>query len=499
VIWDVPSEFPPSGDPNDTRAPYVPNNYDGRFHGPVTVRTALSNSYNIPAVKTLQFVGIYDNPKTGSTGFITFAQKMGITTLTRPDYGLSLTLGGGDVSLLELTSAYSVFANGGVRVPPVSITKIEDYTGQVVYEYKPPAGEQVVRPEHAFLISSILSDNNARSPMFGAHSVLALPFQAAAKTGTTNDYRDNWTLGYTPDLTVGVWVGNADYTPMVDTTGVTGAAPIWSEFMQAAIPMIPGAPTGFTRPSGIVDRLVCSVSGTEPSQWCSNQRTEMFAYDQLPPSKDNDFWKMVKIDTWTGLAASPACSDYTADKMTINISDPWARKWFKDTKEGQDWLQQNGFDPTSLVFPPDRACTSSDPRPTLVFANLSDGQTISASPIDIFLVVNAPNFNDYVLSYGVGEHPSSWKTLVPKNTTPHAQAEKVYNWDLSGIPAGKIMLRLTMHSKDDHSAQKQITLNINIPTPTPTITPTATVTPIPTMTLTPTETNTPTVTVTPTP
>src|SRR6266498_2437568 len=218
LIWDVPSEFPPSGDPNDTREPYRPVNYDGEFHGPVTVRTALSNSFNIPAVKTLNFVRIYDDPNTPQKdGMIAMAERLGITSFTRPDYGLSLTLGGGDVSLLELTSAYSVFANYGKRIPPVSILKIVDFQGKVIYQYQPPAGDQVIRAEHAFLISSIISDNDARSWMFGRNSVLNLPFQVAAKTGTTNDFRDNWTLGYTPDLVTGVWVGNADYTPMVNT------------------------------------------------------------------------------------------------------------------------------------------------------------------------------------------------------------------------------------------------------------------------------------------
>ena len=149
------------------RRPYEPVNYDGRFHGPVTVRTALANSYNIPAVKTLQFVGIYDDPNTpGQDGFLAMAHRLGITTLTRPDYGLSLTLGGGEVSLLELTGAFAILANNGGRVPPVAITRIEDHQGNVIYEYQPPAGEQVIRPEHAYLISSILSDNEARTPGF---------------------------------------------------------------------------------------------------------------------------------------------------------------------------------------------------------------------------------------------------------------------------------------------------------------------------------------------
>ncbi len=269
LLWDVHSEFPPSGDPNDPRAPYIPVNYDERYHGPVTLRSALANSYNIPAVKALQFVGIYDNPFTPvEDGMIAMARRLGITSFTRDDYGLSLSLGGGDVSLLELSGVYSVFANGGRRVPPVAILRIEDHLGNQVYKYEPPAGEQVIRSEHAFLITSILADNQARTPAFGPNSVLNLPFPAAAKTGTTNDYRDNWTLGYTPDIVIGTWVGNADYTPMQGTSGLTGAAPIWAAYMQTAIQQIAGgSPSPFIKPAGVVERVICTVSGAEPSQW----------------------------------------------------------------------------------------------------------------------------------------------------------------------------------------------------------------------------------------
>ncbi|NTV37522.1 MAG: hypothetical protein HGA53_11270, partial [Anaerolineaceae bacterium] len=389
VIWDVRSEFPPSGDPNDTRDPYIPVNYDGRFHGPVSARVALSNSYNIPAVKALDYVGLNDDPATPKEdGFLAFTRRMGITTLTRDDYGLSLTLGGGDVTLLELTGAYAIFANNGIRIPPIAITRIEDHTGKVVYEYQPPTGEQAIRPEHAYLISSILSDNDARAPMFGSNSVINLPFTVAAKTGTTNDFRDNWTLGFTPDLAVGVWVGNADYSPMVNTTGLTGAAPIWAEFMQYAIPLLPDAPSAFVRPAGIVDRVVCDVSGTEPSTACPGQHTEIFAYDQLPPTKENDLWQKVKIDTWTGLKASPACSEFVEEKTVMNVTDKWAKKWLEDTDEGREWVKSMGFS-FPVVYPPSNECTKDDIHPVIAFANITDGQTITANPLDIFVVVKA--------------------------------------------------------------------------------------------------------------
>ena len=323
LIWDVRSEFPPSGDPNDPSPAFIPVNYDERYHGPVTLRSALANSYNIPAVKTLQFVGIYDNPGSpNEDGMIAVARRLGIESLTRNDYGLSITLGGAEVSLLEMTGAYAVIANSGRKISPVAITRIEDHEGNLVYQYELPKGEQVIRLEHAFLISSILSDNQARTPAFGPNSILNLPFQVAAKTGTTNDYRDNWTIGYTPDVVVGTWVGNADYTPMEGTSGLTGAAPIWASFMQTAVQQITGGnPSPFSKPAGIVERVICAVSGTEASQWCPTQRNELFAADQLPTAKGYDLWQKASIDTWTGLLASAECPDFIADKMALNVKD----------------------------------------------------------------------------------------------------------------------------------------------------------------------------------
>ena len=164
-----------------------------------------------------------------------------------------------------MTGAFSIFANGGVRQAPFSITKIVDHFGKLVYEHESTAGEQVIRAEHAYLISDILSDNNARSPAFGRDSFLNLPFNAAVKTGTTNNFRDNWTLGYTPDIAIGVWIGNADYTPMKNVSGVTGAAPLWADVIQWEINRTMGGnPTSFTRPDGIEDIVICKASGTDP-------------------------------------------------------------------------------------------------------------------------------------------------------------------------------------------------------------------------------------------
>lgn len=501
LIWDVPSEFPPSGDPNDPRPPYKPVNYDGKFHGAVTVRSALANSYNVPAVKALQFVGIYDDPTTPQKdGMIAMAERLGITSLTRPDYGLSLTLGGGDVSLLEMTAAYAVFANGGKRVPPVAILRITDHEGRLLFEYQPPDGEQVIRPEHAFLISSILSDNEARAPMFGRNSVLNLPFPAAAKTGTTNDYRDNWTLGYTPDLAVGVWVGNADYTPMQGVSGITGAAPIWAQFMQSAVPYVTGGrPRGFLPPPGIVERIICALSGTQPSQWCREQRSEFFAFDQLPLPPGRDLLRKVRLDTWTGLEASDACKDFTTEEWVLHVEDPWARKWL-ETPEGRAWLEAHDL-PKEFVFAPERECRASDPHPHLEFIGLSDGQEITTPLLEVQAVIEGEGMRSWRLEYGLGNEPNRWERLAEGNS-PQPQPVTIAVIDLSFLSGRTFTLRLYLEGKNGY-AERRVHLNLSLPTPTPIPTLTPTLTPIPTWTATPTElpspTFTPTETASPTP
>jgi penicillin-binding protein 1C len=507
LIWDVPSEFPPSGNPNDTRPPYKPVNYDGRFHGPVTVRSALANSFNVPAVKTLDFVGIYDDPNTEEKeGFISFAQRMGISTLTRDDYGLSLTLGGGEVTLLDMTGAFSIFANGGQRMPPYAISRIVDYTNETVYEYEPPDAEQVIRPEYAYIINSILSDNDARRPMFGANSVLNLPFQVAAKTGTTNDFRDNWTLGYTPDVAIGVWVGNADWTPMQNTTGLSGAAPIWNQVIQLAIEHLTGGhPTPFTAPVGIVERAICAVSGAEPSEWCPSHKLEIFASDQPPLPKEQDLWQKVWIDSWSLKLASTDCTEFTKQKLGLDVTDRWARKWITENSTGKAWAEEMGFTEDNIYFIPHETCTTDSSRPLISLSFPVEDSIMTTSPIPIMgRAAATSNFKDWVLQYGLGSNPSSW-TRIFHSEIPYDQPENLIDWDPAGVENGYITLRLVVRSTEGGNAEDRVHFTIDLATPTPTptatetITPTPSETPTPTETLTPIPSNTPTMTNTPTP
>ncbi|MBP9670351.1 penicillin-binding protein [Candidatus Woesebacteria bacterium] len=275
MLLDTPICFSVAG-----QADYCPKNYDNTFRGSTQIRFALGNSLNIPAVKVLSLNSLGN--------FISFARKMGITTWNDPtQYGLSLTLGGGEVMMTDLATAFGVFANSGVKVPLHPILKVEDSSGKVLEEYKPEDGkrngEKVLSEQTAFLISHILSDNNARSASFGTSSVLNVPGKTVSvKTGTTNNLRDNWTIGYTPNLLVATWVGNNDNSPMsYVASGVTGASPIWQKIMRYALRDV--KTPGIEKPEGIEGASVCSNSGVLPSADtpCEN-RYEYFIEGTVP-------------------------------------------------------------------------------------------------------------------------------------------------------------------------------------------------------------------------
>ena len=285
TIDDTPICFTLTGQPN-----YCPKNYDGRFHGKVTLRTALASSYNIPAIKLLNTYGL--------PNMITLARNLGITTWDDPTrFGLSLTLGGGEITMLDLASVYSVFARGGTKVPLTSILSVKDSQGSdLVWEVSStgdlakgqvgtpkvggdsPRGVQVLSPSVAYQINSILSDSGARAPAFGYSSVLNLPGKnVAVKTGTTNDLRDNWTFGYTQDYLVATWVGNNDNSSMSSVaSGITGASPIWARTMKSLVKDHPPLP--FSVPSNMIAvNLSCTekpryeyfVKGTAPKINCA--------------------------------------------------------------------------------------------------------------------------------------------------------------------------------------------------------------------------------------
>lgn len=307
--------------PNPGHAPYCPVNYDGKFHGVVQARYALANSYNIPAVKMLKANGV--------EAMIATASAMGISTFEDPTrYGLSLTLGGGEVTMLEMTEAFGVFANNGHRVPLQPILKVTDSRGNVIEEYKPPKspifGKKILPDGVAFIISHILLDNGARSQAFGERSVLRVGnYPVSVKTGTTNDFRDNWTIGYTPSRVVTVWVGNNDNKPMSGiVSGVTGAAPIWHDLMEKALE---GTKPQFPQKSdNVVGRHVCSDTGQiAPPQGTEGRCPTRFEY--FIKGMENSHGKITRekviIDKATGDLAKPGQTDNVEEQEKTIITD----------------------------------------------------------------------------------------------------------------------------------------------------------------------------------
>lgn len=208
-------------------------NYDGSFRGATTVRRSLQGSLNIPAVKALYIGGMNETLKT--------AHDMGITTLNDPDrYGLSLVLGSGEVKPIDMAAAYGVFGNNGIKQDLSWYVKIEDSSGKVLDKYEERQGKQVLDPQISYLMNDMLSDNNSRAYVFGSNSPLNVPgYKVAAKTGTTNDNKDAWTVGYTPNISTAVWAGNNDGSKMTNAGGVTAAGPIWNAYMKEALKKIP--------------------------------------------------------------------------------------------------------------------------------------------------------------------------------------------------------------------------------------------------------------------
>lgn len=286
LLMDTKVVFPNPGQDKD----YEPENYDKKFHGPVQMRFALGSSLNIPAVKMLAQVGVKN--------MLTTAYAMGLTTLEPTDdnikrFGLSITLGGGEVRLIDMASAYSAFANGGHRVDPIAILKVTDRKGNVLYEYKKTQPRRVISEDVAFMISHILLDNNARLITFGPNSYLNIPGRSiAVKTGTTDDKRDNWTIGWTPSVLVAVWVGNNDNSPMGNVaSGVTGAAPIWR---RVILEVLKGKQNeDFIKPDSVIAVTVDAYGGGTPVEGRPT-RSEYFI-NGTQPQAPSAIYKKLKV------------------------------------------------------------------------------------------------------------------------------------------------------------------------------------------------------------
>lgn len=312
MLLDVRTTFLDTGG-----AAYSPQNYDRLEHGPVSARQALGSSLNIPAVLTLDTIGLET--------FSALAGDLGITSLDEINkYNLSIALGGWEVSLLELSTAYGALANGGQRLEPVSILEITDAAGNNLHSAAPAHLIQVLEPGVAWLISDILSDNDARLIGFGGNSALKIERPAAVKTGTTSNFHDNWTIGYTPEVVVGVWVGNTGYEPMRGITGLTGAAPIWNQFIRTVLNNQPEST--FERPAELIQVEVCALSGLLPTEACPYRRLEWFIEGTQPTVYDY-IYQQVDIDVISGQMANENTPPEQRVSLTVLDLPPEAQPW----------------------------------------------------------------------------------------------------------------------------------------------------------------------------
>lgn len=348
ALADVPTCFLVLG-----QEAYCPINYDQTFHGLIQARFALGNSYNIPAVRVLALNGLEN--------FVDFARQMGLSTLTEAsDYGLSLTLGGGEVRPFDMAQAFGVFANSGVKIPLVSILKVEDWKGKVYEEVNPNEveGDRILPAEVAFLISHILYDNNARVGAFGESSYLNVSGhpEVSVKTGTTNDRRDNWTIGYTPQIVAVTWVGNNNNKPMSGAvSGVSGASPIWNKIIKRALD---NAEKGaynredkghawVSQPEGVIGKNICATDGTLAPGPDDNPscpvRFEYFLKDSLP-TLAGGIMQDIQIDRTNGAIASTKSLPENIETQNHQVyTDPLKTVYCLDC--------QLPLDPVSIRYP----------------------------------------------------------------------------------------------------------------------------------------------------
>jgi membrane peptidoglycan carboxypeptidase len=481
MVLDTPISYQ---NPDGTM--FTPRNPSGDFKGPITIRQAFGNSLNVPAFKVAMAAGVEN--------IVAQAKRMGITTLTG-SYGPSITIGGVDVSVLDMTFGYSVFANNGVMkgmpsilglpegnrpLDPIAILKVVNTKGEVVYE--PERQEEQVAPaEYAYLVTNVLSDPQAQCATFGCGG-LNIGRTAAIKTGTSEPYEnsraigDTWALGYTPDLAAGVWAGNADNSPMVNITSTSISWRALRDFMQAALKDVPDR--AFERPDGVVTATVCVPSGKLPSKYCGKTTQDIFAADSVPKDTDN-WWQPIKVDSRNGLlATSRTPSRYVEERVFIvlppelqGVSRQQAEEWAQALGVALAPTQESPLGPDTTQQQPG---VSIDWPPA--DATVRGVITIKGS-------TDTPGFRSYRLEYGVGSRPQQW-TVIKRSNEPVIDGA-LGQLDATELEPGTYTIRLVVQDQTRGYLTDTVTVGVgSLATPTPgggEAKPTRTATPTPTL------------------
>ncbi len=450
MVMDVRQSFP-----DDPNPPYVPENYDRKYHGPVRLRNALARSYNIPAVWTVH--------KAGIKNVIATAHRMGISTLNQDYYGLALTLGGGEVKPIDMAYAYSVMANLGTMagrpVPevdrrpghrtldPVSILRIEDKDGNTIYEYSQPETEQVIDPALAYLMADIMSDNRARAVAFGSNSVLKRDFEdrpIAAKTGTTNNFRDNWTVGYTPQLATAVWVGNNDNSEMKDVTGLSGAAPIWHDVMLYYHQDKPVEE--WQRPRGLVDGRVDAISGQKPTENTESIVYEMFL-EGTEPQQEDSVHQVFRVNRENGKLATVYTPPALVEERVYEVYPPVANDWARENSISQPPTEYDDSTGPAINAGP---VAFINPRP---YEYVKGGVVITGNAI-------IDGFQLYRIETGKGLNPTEWKQLGGDYNSP-VEGGPLAFWDSAAEDEGLHTLQLTVVKGDQSFERRSIQVTVD--------------------------------------
>ena len=439
-LLDVPTQF--EGSAPDK--PYVPENYDGKFRGIMSLRKSLGNSLNIPAVKALKIVGIGN--------MIDQAEKMGITTFKdRSRYGLALTLGGGETKLLELTGAFNVFAAKGIYRQPTPIIEVTDQKGNIIY--KPSQAEKrALSEEVAFLISDILSDDGARSDAFGPGSLLNIPGkQVAVKTGTTDDKRDNYAIGFTPSIVAGVWVGNSNNEKMNPyiASGISGASPIWNTFMKEYLKDKENEK--FEAPKTVKKIEVDKLTGGLPYGG-NEKRTEWFAQN-TEPTAVSDWYQRIQTCEIDGRIANDACRDAgktnTEDFIRVKAEFPY---WQSAV---DSWIKEN-YNNDKKYFPP------------LMTSELEfDGDNVTNKDDVHVKIVGVKEGDSVFLNFRLNVEVSSYRDV--DRITFYMDGEKLaedskepygYSLELKSNNIGTHTFKVTARDEDDNKGEYEVKLNV---------------------------------------
>ncbi len=430
ILWDVQTTF---------AGGYTPVNFSGTFTGPVAARYALQNSLNIPAVKAYSFIG--------DAKFADIARRMGLRFPEGAPLGLPSGIGATEITLYDMMGAYATLASNGVRAPLYAIESITDANGNPIEIPGRAAPAQVIQPQVAFLMANILSDDTARQPAFPPNGTLTIPgIPVGAKTGTTNDARDLWTMGFTTNAVVGVWLGRPDNGPSTVTDGGYGsAAPLWNAVMRVAAQNAGYSVQNFPNPPGLVQTQICIDTGTLPPANCSAQRTEIFIDGQPPPGPDQAFVQVIEIDTWSGLRVDPAyCPDNRLQQTVLNINDPSAVAWL-NTALGQQFARRIGITSQTLTAPPSGTCNVNTEIPIARITSPTNTQQISGVIQVIGTATANLTFSRFQLEYANAAAPTSFTQINQPVTTPQ-NSGLLGTWDTASVPNGSYILRLAMFS-----------------------------------------------------